>query len=163
LSNGLPQKEESEFGKGLIVCLVKFSEHLMNSQMQRIGSVEHWLKNKDRQDRYGSDYNSDIEQFKRVELKIYGEYKKAFSKLIESWANGATDHLYDMQVPTEWENTELAKKVAELKDLGLTMGHSFTETLWDIEDIKKLRRIVTEISLELDKRIGIKDGDWGQF
>lgn len=54
--------------------------------------------------------------------------------------------------------------MAELKDLGLTMGHGFQhDKLWTLEDINKLRRLVEEISLELDKQLGIKDGDWGQW
>jgi len=158
------EKEESEFGSGLVVCLVKFSEHFMNPQMQRIWSVEHWMKSKDRQDQYGTAYNTDIESFKRVELTVYGTDEKAFSQLIENWANGATDHLYELQVPKEWENTDLAKKVAELKELGLSMGHSFQRDYpWTTEHIGKLRKLVEEISLELDKRLGIKDGDWGQW
>jgi hypothetical protein len=66
-------------------------------------------------------------------------------------------------VPDSLKDTELAKKVEELKELGLTMGHGFTSRQWKLEDLKELRQLVTEISLQLDKHIGIKDGEWGRW
>jgi hypothetical protein len=161
----MTEKEESEFGKGLVVCLCKFSEHFMNRHMEQIWAIERWLRNPNRDNEITSDTPT-IESFKRVELKVSKEFghdeKYAFSHVIEMWAYGATDHLYNIQVPKKWEGTELAKKVTELQELGLSMGHSFSRQS-TFEDIRRLRKLVEEISLEIDKKIGIKDGDWGQW
>lgn len=133
------EKEESEFGSGLVVCLCKFSEHFMNDNIMRI---------QNRQYNDATDYIAKIPE----------------SQLIQLWANGATDHLYELRVPASLENTEIGRKVTELREKGLEMGHGFRhEKTYTIEDVDELRKLVTDIALLLDKHIGIKDGDWGQW
>lgn len=156
------ETKESEFGSGLVVCLLKFSEHFMNSTMNQIWAADRYLKSKNRDGNYGRAYDANIESFKSS-VEIWGSEEKAFAQLIETWANGATDHLYDLRVPDTWANTELSKKVKELQDKGLKMGHGFTGELYTTEDISELRKLVTEIGLEIDKQIGIKNGDWGKW
>jgi hypothetical protein len=154
--------EESEFGKGLVVNLVKFSEHLHHEgRLHQIMAVDRWIKNGIKEEGISSDSES-INQFKRIELRVYNEPNKALAHLIEMWANGASDHLFDIQVPKGWRNLVVAKRIRELRDLGLKMGHGFTDTLWTADDIHKLQRLVEQISLAIDKKLGLK-GDWGQW
>ena len=159
----MTDKEESEFGKGLVVNLVKCAEHLDfgNRHLRRVFAVDRWIKG-GMKDELTSD-SVDIEHFKRVELKVRGEPKRALSDVIELWANGATDHLYDMKVPPSWKNKYVARQIRKLRDFGLTMGHGFTDTVWTVDDITKLRTLVRKISLKVDKELGIKDGDWGHW
>ena len=97
------------------------------------------------------------------ELRIFGSPERALSQKIRIWANGASDHLYEIGVPQELELTELGRKVAELRELGLTMGHGFREReVYTMKHVEKLRSLVKEISLEIDRRLGL-DGDWGQW
>ena len=156
------KKEESEFGSGLVVCLAKFSEHLhFEGRLQRIDAVERWIKNGLKNEITSK--REYVESFKRCELPIYKSVDKAFSHLIEMWANGATDHLYDLRAPKAWGNNSIAKNIKKLKDLGLAMGHGFSERIWTTDDIVELRKLTEKICVAVDKKIGIVDGDWGRW
>jgi len=158
----MKEKEESEFGSGLVVNLVKVSEHLhFEGRMHQIYAVDRWITNGMKEGELSSDTEA-IELFKRIELKIYKEPKKALAYLIETWANGASDHLYGMQIPKDWHNLAVAKRIRELRELGLKMGHGFSGTLWTVNDITKLRRLIQKISLAIDKKLGL-ESDWGQW
>ena len=119
---------ESEFGKGLVICLVKFAEHFMV-------------------------FGRQLEEYKKAGLKELG--------CVEVWANGASDHLYEIEVPSEWKNTEIETKVNELKDLGLEMGHGFKRNHTK-DDVEKLFNLTKEIAILIDKKLGLKPekGAW---
>jgi len=160
----MKQKEESEFGKGLVVNLVKFSEHFSNDNAENCYHVDYWIKHPDIDlEKYDIHLQRSIEMFQAVYLRTEGDKEHGLSSMIELWANGATDHLYDLQVPKKWKGTELDIKVSQLREFGLRLGHGFTGELHTIDNITKMRKLVEEISLELDRRIGIKAGDWGQY
>jgi hypothetical protein len=158
----MKEKEESDFGRGLIVCLVKFSEHLhFEGHLQRIYAVERWIKG-GMKDTLNSD-TAEIELFKKVELKVYKDPERAFSHLIEMWANGASDHLYEIKVPKAWNNNSIGRNVRKLKNLGLTMGHGFPNKTYTLKDIEELRKLVRRIAIAIDKQIGIEDAEWGRW
>jgi len=120
---------------------------------------------------YDRGISDNVRMFREIYFKVSREagepeeqaFNSAFSRVIELWANGATDHLYDMEVPPEWENTVIAEKVAELKSLGLSMGHGFTGHTWTFEDFLKLFRLTHEIALAIDRRIGIQNVEEGEY
>jgi hypothetical protein len=120
---------ESEFGKGLVICLVKFAEHS-------------WR------------LHSDMELHKQIGMSV--------SEAIEMHFNGASDHLYEIEVPEKWKGTEIDKKVKELQDMGLKIGHGFTHTKWTEKDAEKLYQLCREIALLIDKELGINAlmGSW---
>ena len=126
---------KSEFGKGLIICLVKFAEHF-----------ERWDSTK----------------------KLYEEMRQKspdpfFVKdVVEHYFNAAADHLYEIEVPPEWEGTKLGRKVKQLRDYGLRIGHSFNETTWTEKDVDKAHQMAREIALMIDRKIGLKPdiGNW---
>ena len=115
--------KESEFGRGLVTCLVKFAEHFgrsaLNFDNDKIGGIEE-------------------------------------SHSVEVWANGASDHLYEITVPKKWKDTELERKVLELKEKGLEMGHGFTGKKWVKQDIYNLGYLAEEIAVMIDGKIGLK-------
>jgi len=142
---------------------MKFFEHFSNSQMQRIWHVQSWLKNKEIDlSKCDINHRRDVESFQRIELAIHGTDEKAFASMVETWANGATDHLYDLRIPKQWQKTELAKNVTELRNFGLRMGHGFTRENHTYDAIEKLRNLCQKIAVEADILIGIKKGDWGR-
>lgn len=128
-------KKESEFGKGLIICLVKFAEHRWRWQEQK---------------------------------HLYAEMRKkspdhfSESDAVEMHFNGASDHLYKIEVPPEWRKTKLDEAVRELQDFGLEMGHGFTKKEWTEADVDKAYAICQEIALLIDKKLGLKP-DVGQW
>jgi hypothetical protein len=125
----------SEFGKGLVICLVKFAEHR-----------HRWLADK------------------RINKEMSVKYPSSFSEseAVEMHFNGASDHLYEIEVPKEWEGLEIASKVKELQDFGLEMGHSFNKKLWTEADVEKAYGLCQEIALLIDKKIGLSPeiGEW---
>ncbi len=129
------KKERSEFGKGLVVCLIKFYQH------------------------FSPEYLKDINICKEAFSPYYGNVK-ASSRGITLWANGATDHLYEIGAPKgkEWE--EVRQKVKELQDSGLEMGHGITcytkGTIYTLEDIIKLRELTEEILMSVSNKLGLE-------
>ena len=120
---------ESEFGKGLVICLVKFAEHR-----------ETWLNTK----------------------KFYGRMREqspdlfSESSAVELHFNAAADHLYEIEVPEKWKEKEIGRKVKELQDFGLEIGHSFTGKKWTEADITKAYTLCQEIAILIDKELGLE-------
>jgi hypothetical protein len=134
---GEMNKEYSEFGRGLVICLCKFSEHFM---------------------------------YLSSELKLYEEMRKGSNDpdlwteqgAIEMWANGAGDHLYEIEVPKGKDWNEIRKKVKELQDFGLSMRCSFGQKKYNLDDVGKLKQMTRDIAIMIDEKIGLKplEGDW---
>ena len=159
------KKEKSQFGKGLVVCLVKFHQH------------------------FSPEYLKEINICKEALSSYYGD-EKALSRGITLWANGASDHLYEIKTPggKEWEGVR--QKVKELQDSGLEMGHgmaSYTKNIiYTLKDVERLRELTEEILMavnnklklnfhfeeaqewdikmliKVDKKLGLKP-DWGEM
>ncbi|GAF86175.1 unnamed protein product, partial [marine sediment metagenome] len=103
--------EKTEFGKGLTICLGKFLEHFGNQQLERIHFIDMY-KNKSEVEQkvmisdnppdnlnYG-EMNGYLRFYVEDILPIYdSDLDKALGHEIELWANGASDHLYELEVP----------------------------------------------------------------
>ena len=169
--------EKSEFGRGLAICLVKFAEHFENDMARQIGDAHFFydeLKgNKTELEKYGADIKRNVEHFERFYLEITGSVERGLScktwsmerglsRLIETWANGASDHLYEIEVPKHMAKTKLGRLVGRLQSKGLRMGHGFTGEIHTYADFTELRELTRKIALELDKKMGLKPdlGKW---
>lgn len=97
-------------------------------------------------------------------LPIYNnDIDTSLSHEIELWANGASDHLYEIEVPKGKEWNEIKKMVEKLKDKGLLMGHGFKKDIvWKFKDINELKELTLKILLKIDKKIGLEPdvGKW---
>jgi len=123
--------EESQFGKGLVICLVKFAEHFMKIQ-------------------------SNLDLYKQMREKNPDLFTESYA--ITMWANGATDHLYDIETPKGEEYNDIRKKEKKLQEKGLEMGHGagiMGRTEYTLKDVKELMDLTREIALMLDKKIGL--------
>ena len=133
----MSDKLESEFGRGLVICLVKFAEHC-------------------------SRWKSDKQTAK--EMRRLSNHPELFDmkQTIESHFNAASDHLYNIEIPKKWQGKEIGKKVKKLQKFGLEMGHGFTNKVWIEEDYDKAYRLCREIALLIDKELGLKPelGQW---
>ena len=128
-------KDNSEFGKGLVLCLVKFAEHRYQWKEQR----ELW------------------EEMRQKNPNLFST-----SDAVESHFNAASDHLYEIEVPKEWQKTKIGKMVKELRSYGLEMGHGFTGKSWTEEDVDRAYSMCQEIALLIDRKLGLKPekGTW---
>ena len=77
------------------------------------------------------------------------------------WFNGASDHLYELEIPEQFENTELGRLAKKLQHKALELGHGFTKSATK-KDFKECVRLTKDIGLLIDKELGIKPikGDW---
>lgn len=151
-------EEESEFGSGLVICLVKFAEHFENQWAMQIYHAHNFkdrLNDSDFIADYGVDILREIECFKRVYLKNgANSFEEGLSSLITSWANGASDHLYQLHVPKKWKRTKLGKMIENIKELGLDMGHGrgiMGGKVFTFEEFASLQTMTRDAALELDK------------
>jgi len=115
-------QEQSEFGKGLVVCLVKFSQHALELQDLPVDNQPHY--------RYGM------------------------------ILNGASDHLYEIEVPQGEEWSKVRKDIKALRNKALHLGHTKIEATR--KQVIELFDKAIDIALEIDKLLGLKPdrGEW---
>jgi len=173
----MKKQNKSEFGKGLVVCLAKFMEHFSNNLIRQIYHRAFLLK-KSQEDQqkilsgnppdnlnYGKDLTEDFIFFMNKTVKIFKTPEHAISFDITLWANGASDHLYDIEVPKKkgWE--EIKKIINKLQDKGLDMGHGaglMGRKEYTIKDLEELNNLTKKALILIDKKIGLKP-EWGKF
>jgi len=125
---------KSEFGRGFIYNLILFSKH------------------------WGMHFD-DLKTYKEMRIKnpdLFDE-KKAF----RMWFNGASDHLYELEIPKKYEGTKIGRLAKWIQDKGLYWGHEFEKepTRKDFnmmfEKIEKLARLI-------DNELGVetKEAEW---
>lgn len=150
---------ESEFGKGLIVNLVKFGKHFDTRIYRDLEMINYRIEHPD-------DFNPDEPAYSTWDFSIenWGNEQKYLSSQIALWANGASDHLYEIETIENPDHRwrEINRKITELKEEGLTMGHGFTEQIYTMDDIIKLWDLLKQISIRIDKLLGLKP-DWGKW
>jgi len=88
--------------------------------------------------------------------KIAG-YKESESLALSAWINGASDHLFELEIPKNLPNP-IKKRVFALQNSVLEYGHgagmlsgNFTK-----EKYEAMRAELNEISLAIDKWLGVK-------
>lgn len=132
--------EQSEFGKGFVLCLVKFAAHFMSDL-----------------------YDRETSEDKKRSLEIWGTEERLETSRVLLWASGASDHLYEIKAPSGLQWDGVRAKVKELQELGLKMGHGYNEeVMWKKENKFKLMDLTHEIAIETDKILGVESevGRW---
>lgn len=138
----MSENENFEYGRGLVNQLVRFAKH------QNYYNIQDKLR--------GVKTDLDMKMIKEV---FKNDEAKWLSDKIELWANGSSDHLYDIEIPEEWHDTKLEELINKLRNKGLEMGHGFTGKLWTKEDFWELQELMKKIAMEIDKKIGVPVSD----
>lgn len=143
---------KSEFGSGLVICLVKFAEHFDNF-MRSIGVIQEYIKDP---------VKHPLPKEEKASLEIWGTPERLLASKIEMWANGASDHLYEIEVPKGVEWKAIRTEVNKLQKIGLEMGHGFSDRVWKIEELWELKKLTRKIALMIDRKLGLKPniGTW---
>lgn len=79
------------------------------------------------------------------------------------WFNGASDHLYEFEIPKKWEKKTLGKKARKLQRIALDIGHGKRMMEKDNEkDFHECVKLTKEIGLLIDKELGVNPikGKW---
>lgn len=78
--------------------------------------------------------------------------------------NGASDHLYELEIPEQFKKKKLGKLAKELQDFALSIGHGprMMDNTVKRDDIKKVIRMTKDLGLLIDKELGItpEKGQW---
>jgi hypothetical protein len=115
------EKEESEFGKGFVYCLILFSKH--------------WWK---------------LQTDKKVYESI-GRENDAY----EMWFYGASDHLFELEVPEMLKGSRIDDLTQEFKTFALRLRLPMDgERTATPEDYKIAFEKVEEIAMLVDKWLG---------
>lgn len=165
----------SEFGKGFLYCLGMFTCHFHNDMAEKLRKIK-FLMDKSPEERdkiinkidghhdYGPDMDMAIFYFTKI-LDIYKTPEKMLSSEITLWANGSSDHLYEIECPKVFKGTEIEKKIEELRDKGLEMGHGFSGREYTFEDFLELQTLTGDIFKLVDEKLGIDvvKAQWGEL
>ena len=144
--------ERSEFGRGVVICLAKFSAHLENDQTSRVNA---WIRHTNGTPI--SELPSDYRRYFKILGDSYPTKQHGLKSLIEIWANAASDHFYDL------DETLAPPALKQLASLTLEMGHGFTDRLWTEADWVHMHDLWERACMELDKQLGVPSPDWGQW
>ncbi len=158
----------SEFGKGFIICLVKFAEHAskLSADLARYKElaenspkpIPKYIPKK-QYERFTK------EKYKKTR-RIYSPNAAPFlfdeNEIVTMWANGASDHLYEIEVPKGKSWDEIREKVEKLKKDGLAMGHGFIGKNYKKKDAYALIELTQDIALMIDEKLGLKP-DIGEY
>lgn len=159
---------KSEFGKGFIYNLMLFLNHFSNSTAEGIRNKQ-FVINKSSEERalilcdnpdgthsYG--FNKDVKWWFETIVPIYGSPKAAIQAEITTWANGASDHLYELEIPEKWKETPIGQKASWIRDFGLDMGHGrgLMEHAFTWENFIELQKAVFELAMLIDKELGLE-------
>jgi hypothetical protein len=166
----------SDFGQGLVYNIALWCCHISNPQAEQIRS-RHFILQKPEGERelilsdnppdslnYGKK-NKELKWWFESIVPIYGTPEKALSSDISMWANGASDHFYDVQIPEAWKKKAIGKHIAELADKALDMGHGYKDVVYTYDDFKELLVLTKKVCLGIDKELGVKTikAQWGEL
>lgn len=163
-SVSVAETEASRFGRGIMVCLAKFSEHLhehgfFSEQTIRdyatLTPEEHARLRREAAKFPRGDAAAKLLRLAVVHEEIYGSKEACLSHLIMMWMNAASDHFYDL-------DERAPAPLKELAALAIHIGHGYDGELWTIEHVDRIRELWRESCLEVDRMLGL-DPDWGSF
>lgn len=124
---------KSEFGKGFLYPLTLFALHFERDGEAIFGDKKP----------------------KEYELEIWKTKDVTISRHIEIFFNGASDHLYEMEVPSEFEGNEIGELALKLKQKALEIGHGFSGRMWTKDDFIECYDLLKRIMFLLDKMLGV--------
>ena len=148
--------DKTEFGRGFVYSLVLFAMHFDNEMARRIGGIQLLI-------RQGVIPEHLAEEAKKagVFLMPGDTLEQNLASAIESWANGASDHLYEIVAP-EQAPQEIKDMATQLRDLGLQLGHGFQRDLCTWENYLKLRKLTCDLAMMVDISFSVlvDEGDY---
>jgi len=163
------EEAKTDFGSGLVTCLVKLAVHFDNDMARMVRRAHHWNETLKRDDKllhdYDQSYHKDIDLFKACYMRGERTFDEALSQVIEMWIYGLADHFEDMQVPDKaslfvMKAVDLEKKLDELREMCDTF--SVPEKIWTFDDFKTIQQLVFELAMSLDIGIGLEP-DIGKY
>lgn len=161
------REKQSEFGAGVIVCIVKFSEHLWTNRESVVWELG-WLKRGKRKEADLSTEAKHQLDFARRWWRDYPQYRNggqdtilddAIHKQIETWASGASDHFADL------DEEHAPTSLVELGNLMFRLRNGFMdepERRCTLEDLERVKELWQQAAMDLDRALGVVP-NWGEW
>ena len=128
---------KSDFGRGFVYPLTLFALHFERNTNKFYGTLS--------------------ETDKRILKNVFNNNKKKWlSHEIESFFNGASDHLYELVIPKKFRKKKIGRLASKLCNKALEIGHGFTGKEWTLKDFEECYEMLKEIMFLLDKELGVK-------
>jgi hypothetical protein len=155
----------SEYGAGVVICLVKFSEHLRDPMHERVMAAGRWkcmdsrAREKALAEAARHPHGDSARHYALIPrmIEIYDDEDRYLSSTIEVWANAASDHFGDL------DYEKAPQSLCDLASLMLRMGHGFTGQRWTWDDYERVRDLWKQACLDVDRRLGVARPDWGEW
>jgi hypothetical protein len=147
--------KESDFGAGFVYPLGLFIKHFDGHFAMLVENYIEFLNMPiDKHDKFLKD-NPEIEIYAGSSKNFHDDYEHGLSRVIEMWANAASDHLYEMKLLSgKLKDSKLADMIIDLTDTAITMGHGFTNKMWTYKDYTNVKKLAFDILFETDKFMG---------
>ncbi|MHA1329991.1 MAG: hypothetical protein ACTSR2_02830 [Candidatus Hodarchaeales archaeon] len=125
----MPKKKTSEFGKGFVYNLILFAKH--------------WWS-----------YFRILELYQKLEKKHPDLFNEKEASTL--WFSGASDHLYELEIPKQWKRKKIGRLAKWIKEKGLYWGHGFKEQPTK-KDFEEFFEKLEELARLIDKELGVED------
>lgn len=151
------REKQSEFGAGVVVCLVKFTEHLWTDREREIWEMVRFKKDgkRDRLSKHAESMLSFTERHKEFN-HCQQPVDKAIEDAVHYWASGAGDHFYDL------DEDRAPQPLRDLADLVLRMRntHMGSGYVYADGDMDRVRGLWRDACIEIDRQLGAVP-NWG--
>jgi len=125
------KKQKSEFGRGFVYNLILFAKH--------------WYQAKEYMEQYEDLY------------KGRKSKQEARNRGIQIFFNGASDHLFEFQIPKQFRGKKIGKLAKKFQDFCLEFGHGSKMLEATEKDFEKAFEMLEELARLIDKELGVKD------
>lgn len=148
--------EPSEFGRGVVICLAKFSEHLCNRWAETAQTIRWWETATDRRRREDIQSASEHPQGDAARrMTMLGH--TSLAQALQFWANGARDHFLEL------DRDRAPTALCALADLVLKMGNVYPQHSCTWDDWLRVHELWKDSCLELDALLDAANPDWGAW
>lgn len=146
----------SEFGYGLVVPLVKFTEHLNDDRARLVEQAIRW-KNMEPIEREQIIVEEESEWRLMLALEArHGSADSLLTDCIQMWAYSASDHLAGV------ETREAPKSLQDLVQHVWSMRLPDRNATFGEGEWRRIRTLWREATLDIDEKLGLEP-DWGTW
>jgi len=124
----MSKKIESDFGKGFVYSLMLFAKHWGLAQ----GYLKTWREMRKKNPDLFSDEDA-----------------------LELFFNGASDHLYELEIPQQFKNKQIGRLAKEIQSKSLYWGHGFKKKPTD-KQFQEIFEKFEKVARLIDKELGVK-------
>jgi hypothetical protein len=145
----------SQYGSGVVVCLLKFSEHLNDRWAGELKQALNWQNMNPRHRE--AELLTQPEKWEKLMARLdHEDIEKVVNWCATIWAQGASDHLAALDM------SKAPANLIELRTRLMKMRWSEFET-FTREDWQEIRQLYKEAAMDIDEHIIGTEPEWGDW